>query len=309
MPTLLQQTRFALNELGIRPRKHLGQHFLIDPAVIGQMVHAAHVGRETAVLEIGPGLGVVSEVLLDISGRLYLVEVDRMLAKRLERRFARFSGVQILTADFLRLDLVSNFSDARICVVASLPYQVATPILFRLLDHRQQFPEATVMIQKEVAERVAAGPGTKAYGVLSVLIQLYATVETICTASPQSFFPAPKVESQVIRLVFETQPRVAVQDEKLFRRLVKGAFGQRRKTLRNALRAAGFLGLEDIASQLKIDLQRRGETLSIEEFAALANAVTGNGVRTPQAPDGNGTLQEKDLYRVPKKTFSEGPAY
>lgn len=284
MPTLLQQTRFALSELGIRPHKHLGQHFLIDAEVIEQMVQAAQLRPAAAVLEIGPGLGVVSDVLGDIGVRLYLVELDRILAQRLAERFARFDNVQVLTADFLKLDLAHAFSDAQICVVASLPYQAATPILFRLLDHRHQFPEATVMIQKEVAERVGAEPGTKAYGVLSVLIQLYATVETICTVGPQSFFPAPKVHSQVIRLVFQTTPRVALQDEHIFQRLVKAAFAQRRKTLRNALRTGGFPPLEDVAERLGIQLQRRGETLSLEEFAALANAIAEDRCGVPNTP-------------------------
>jgi 16S rRNA (adenine1518-N6/adenine1519-N6)-dimethyltransferase len=190
--------------------------------------------------------------------------------------------------------------------VASLPYQVATPILFRLLEHRQQFLEATVMLQKEVAERVCAVPGTKAYGVLSVLIQLYAEVETVCLVGAQSFFPAPKVESQVIRLVFHAQPRVTVHDEKMFQRLLKGAFGQRRKTLRNALRTAGFSDLEDIAAQHNIDLQRRGETLQHEEFAALANALTKSGFHAPHELDGNGTPQEIGPDRAPKKVASEG---
>ena len=327
MPTLLQQTRFALGELGIRPHKHLGQHFLIDADVVYQMVQAARLGPETAVLEIGPGLGVVSDVLVDACARLYLVELDSILADRLEQRFTKRDTVQVVTADFLRLDLsifatfttfatlaplsspAISAAPSPIHVVASLPYQVATPILFRLLEHRAQFPEATVMLQKEVAERICAAPGTKAYGVLSVLIQLYAEVETICLVGAQSFFPAPKVESQVIRLVFHPQPRVAVHDEKMFRRLVKGAFAQRRKTLRNALRTAGFSDLEDIAARLEIDLQRRGETLQLEEFAALANAVTASGLHSDKELNRSGTLQETDPDRPPKKAGSEGPVY
>ncbi len=310
MPTLLQQTRFALGELGIRPHKHLGQHFLIAADVVHQMVQAARLGPETLVLEIGPGLGVVSDVLVDACAQLYLVEVDPILAGRLEQRFTGRGTVQVVTADFLRLDLSTLAPlgvPSPIHVVASLPYQVATPILFRLLEHRTQFPEATVMLQKEVAERICAVPGTKAYGVLSVLIQLYAEVETVCVVGAQSFLPAPKVQSQVIRLVFHAEPRVAVHDEKMFRRLVKGAFGQRRKTLRNALRTAGFSDLEDIAAQLKIDLQRRGETLQIGEFAALANAIIAGGLHSNKERNGSGTLQETDPDRGPKKAASEGP--
>ena len=294
MPSLLQQTRFALSELGIRPHRQLGQHFLIDTEVVRHMIQAAELGPDTTVLEIGPGLGVVSEALMDIGVRLYLVEVDRVLAQRLARRFARFDTVRVLTDDFLKLDVARAFSHTPIRVVASLPYQVATPILFRLLEHRTRFPEATVMLQKEVAERVGAGPGTKAYGVLSVLMQLYAEVKTVCTVGPRSFFPAPKVQSQVIKMVFHAQPRVAVQDTHMFTRVVKAAFAQRRKTLRNTLRAAGFSASEDIAAQLDLDLQRRGETLGLEEFAALANAFSGRDRPSRRPPDAAGRRSATD---------------
>ncbi|HKA52042.1 MAG TPA: 16S rRNA (adenine(1518)-N(6)/adenine(1519)-N(6))-dimethyltransferase RsmA [Candidatus Binatia bacterium] len=273
MPTLLQQARFALGELGIRPHKQLGQHFLIDPAVIARMIAAARIGPADTVLEIGPGLGALSESLTEASARLYLVELDTLLADRLRQRFAGDERVHVITADFLSLDLPATFPEPEIHVVASLPYNVATPILFRLLEHRRQFPEATVMIQKEVAERLSAAPGTKAYGVPSVLTQLHATVTTVGTVRPGSFFPAPKVESQIVRLVFQQAPRVAMQDERVFQRVVKAAFAQRRKTLRNALRAVGYNDLDAVSAQTGIDLQRRGETLNLEEFAALANRL------------------------------------
>jgi len=275
--TLLQQARFALGELGIRPHKQLGQHFLIDPTVIDRMIAAARIGPETTILEIGPGLGALSETLAELTARLYLVEVDTVLADRLRERFARNDRVRVISADFLALDLSATFPESVIHVVASLPYNVATPILFRLLDHRHRFPEATVMIQKEVAERLSASPGTKTYGLPSVLTQLYATVTTVCTVGPPSFFPAPKVESQVVRLVFQEAPRVVVRNEKVFRRVVKAAFAQRRKTLRNALRAAGYGDLDAIGARTGIDLQRRGETLALDEFAALTNAFAEHG--------------------------------
>lgn len=274
MPTLLQQARFALGELGIRPHKQFGQHFLIDATVIARMIEAARIRAEDPVLEIGPGLGALSDALVELTTQLYLVEVDKMLAERLRTRFTGTDRVQVITADFLHLDLPAVFAEPVVHVVASLPYNVATPILFRLLEHRDKFPDATVMLQKEVAERLSAAPGTKAYGVLSVLIQLYATVTTVCTVESRSFFPAPKVQSQVVRLVFQELPRVSVHDTGVFRRVVKAAFGQRRKTLRNALRTAGYSDLEVVGSRAGIDMQRRGETLSLEEFAMLANILT-----------------------------------
>ena len=273
MTTLLQQTRFALSELGVRPHKQFGQHFLIDQTVVDRMLVAAQIHPTDTIVEIGPGLGVLSDQLAERAGRLYLIEVDILLAERLRSRFAGKPHVQVLPADFLTLDLASAFSEPTIHVVASLPYNVATPILFRLLEQRRQFPEVTVMIQKEVAERLTANPGTKAYGVPSVLTQLYATVSTVYTVGPRSFFPAPKVESQVVRLVFQAEPRVAVWDAKRFQRVVKAAFAQRRKILRNALKAAGYQDLDTIEKRSGIDLQRRGETLSLNEFAILANEI------------------------------------
>jgi len=271
MPTLLQQARFALGELGVRPHKQFGQHFLIDPTVIERMIAAARIDPQDTILEIGPGLGALSERLAELAARLYLVEVDTVLAERLRERFAGNDRVQVITADFLSLDLAVTFPESVVHVVASLPYNVATPILFRLLEYRQKFPEATVMLQKEVAERLSAAPGTKAYGVPSVLTQLYAAVKTVCTVGPRSFFPAPKVESQVVRLAFQNTPRVAIRNEKVFHHIVKAAFAQRRKTLRNTLRAAGYHDLDGAGERAGIDLQRRGETLSLEEFATLAN--------------------------------------
>lgn len=273
MATLLQQTRFALAELGVRPHKQFGQHFLIDPTVIARMITAARISPNATIVEIGPGLGVLADQLAELAARLYLVEVDRVLADRLRARFARNERVHVIAADFLSLNLPVTFPEPTIRVVASLPYNVATPILFRLLEHRRHFPEATVMIQKEVAERLTAAPGTKAYGVPSVLTQLHATVEMICTVGPRSFFPAPKVESQVIRLVFHKEPRVVVHDESVFRRVVKAAFAQRRKTLRNALKVAAYQHLDIVEGRSGIDFQRRGETLSVEEFATLANVL------------------------------------
>ena len=277
MPTLLQQTRFALGELGVRPHKQFGQHFLINQTVVDRMLAAAQIHPTDTIVEIGPGLGVLSDQLAERAGKLYLVEVDITLAEQLQSRFADKPHVQVLPTDFLTLDLASAFSESPIHVVASLPYNVATPILFRLLEHRRQFPEVTVMIQKEVAERLTANPGTKAYGVPSVLTQFYATVTTVCTVGPRSFFPVPKVESQVVRLLFQAEPRVVVRDAKGFQRVVKAAFAQRRKTLRNALKAAGYQDLDTIEKCSGIDLQRRGETLNLGEFAALADVVGEQG--------------------------------
>jgi 16S rRNA (adenine1518-N6/adenine1519-N6)-dimethyltransferase len=269
----------VLRELETHPHKKFGQNFLTDPIVVSRMVQAAGIHPTDTVLEIGPGLGVLSDLLAGAAGRLYLVEVDTVLACRLRTRFAQQETVHIVTADFLELDIASTFSETPIRVVASLPYNVATPILFRLLEHRRQFPTATVMLQREVAERLSAKADTKEYGALSVMIQLYALVTKVATVQPGSFFPAPKVQSQIVNLVFQDAPRVAVREVPVFRRVVKAAFGQRRKTLRNALKVTGYADLERLSARSGIDFQRRGETLSLEEFATLAN-IMGEGSAT-----------------------------
>lgn len=262
-----------MRELETHPHKKFGQNFLTDPTVVSRMVQAATIHPTDTVLEIGPGLGVLSDLLAEVVARLYLVEVDPVLADRLRARFAQRESVHIVTADFLELDIAATFAESPIRVIASLPYNVATPILFRLLEHRRQFPTATVMLQREVAERLSAKADTKEYGALSVMIRLYATVTKVATVQPGSFFPSPKVQSQIVNLVFQDTPRVDVREVAVFRRVVKAAFGQRRKTLRNALKVIGYGDLEGLSVRSGIDFQRRGETLSLEEFARLANMM------------------------------------
>jgi 16S rRNA (adenine1518-N6/adenine1519-N6)-dimethyltransferase len=171
--SLSQQVRIALGELGAHPHKRFGQNFLVDASVVSRMIQAAGINPTDAILEIGPGLGALSEALVGLTRRLYLVEIDTALAERLRQRFAQCANVYVVTADFLSLDLDFTFPESPTHVVASLPYNVATPILFRLLEYRRRFPEATVMLQKEVAERLSAKPGTKEYGALTVLMQLW----------------------------------------------------------------------------------------------------------------------------------------
>ncbi len=235
------------------------------------MVEVARIGSQDVVLEIGPGLGALSDVLVRHARRLVLVEKDREFAARLSDRFVAIPGVSIVASDFLRTELSHIIEDPPIKVVASLPYNVATPIIFRLLGSKGAISEATLMLQREVAQRIAASPGTKAYGALSVFVQLYATVETICEVGPQSFYPAPKVRSQVIQMIVQELPKIEILDAALFRRIVKAAFGRRRKTLKNALKVFGGEDLGIVEKNSGLDLQRRGETLSVEEFAHLAN--------------------------------------
>ncbi len=258
----------------LRPRKKWGQHFLVDRRVVRRIVAAAEVKPDEIVLEIGPGRGALTRALAHCAAKLYLVEIDPELARGLSKEFAGREHVVIIAGDFLTLNLSTSFPEERIKVVANLPYNMATPILFRLIEERQHFPDAIVMLQKEVAERLSAVPGSKAYGALSVFVQLYARVESGFAVAPGSFSPPPRVESRVIFLALQKDQRVPLEDEEVFRRVVKAAFGQRRKTLRNALKGL----LSDLARdpflETGIDPLRRGETLDLEEFSALANSIT-----------------------------------
>jgi 16S rRNA (adenine1518-N6/adenine1519-N6)-dimethyltransferase len=257
-----------------KPRKKWGQHFLVDRRVVQCLITAAEIKPNEIVLEIGPGLGALTRELARCAAKLYLVEIDPELVRRLHEEFAGKEHVIVIAGDFLLLNLSAAFPEEKIKVVANLPYNVATPILFRLIAERQRFPQVMVTLQKEVAERLSAAPGSKAYGALSVLVQLYARVEKKFVVAPGSFSPPPQVESQVVFLTLQEAQRVPLADEEVFRRVVRAAFGQRRKTLRNALKGLLSNVAQDPFLQTGIDPSRRGETLSLEEFAALANSVT-----------------------------------
>jgi 16S rRNA (adenine1518-N6/adenine1519-N6)-dimethyltransferase len=261
---------------------------LVDEDVARRIVAAADIGPREAVLEIGPGRGALTRELARRAATLYLVEVDPGLALALREEFGRVGHVIVVHADFLSLDLRAVLPPRDVNVVANLPYSVAIPILFRLLEERARFSRMTVMVQAEVAERLAARPGTGAYGALSVMVQLYARVRRAFVVAPESFSPRPKVSSEVVSLLPEERPRVPLVDEEAFRHVVRAAFGQRRKTLRNALKGL-FAGMvPDPFSQTGIDGSRRAETLSLGEFAALADSVAAHlrGRRPLRPPTG-----------------------
>jgi 16S rRNA (adenine1518-N6/adenine1519-N6)-dimethyltransferase len=273
-----RDARDALAAAQLRPRKRFGQHFLCDPGVVRRIVDAAAPDATTSVLEIGPGLGALTDALADRAGRLYLVEIDRGLAERLADRYAGRPHVRVIVGDVLALPL-GDLVEGETTVVANLPYNITTPILFRLLELRSRFPRAVVMMQREVATRLAARPGGKEWGVLPALVQTYAEVRTLFRVSRQSFLPRPKVESSVVDVRFSAAPRVDVGDVEGYRAVVRAAFGRRRKTLRNALGAlADARGLDAAAlaaafAQAAIDPGTRAERLSTADFARLARAL------------------------------------
>ena len=275
-----REARAALTAAGLRPRRRWGQHFLCDPGVARRMVDTAEIGSESIVLEIGPGLGALTEVLAARVGRLYLVEIDPVLAERLRDRFGTDPHVEVLTGDALAFPLADLIGEPPATVVASLPYNVAIPILFRLLALRARLPRAVLMVQREVAERLVAAPGSPDRGVTSVLVQTFADVRLAFGVSRRSFLPPPRVESAVIDVRWTPMPRVDVGVPEVYQAAVRAAFGKRRKTLRNALTEfAARRGIDRAAvgamlAASGIDPGARAETLDLEAFARLARAFS-----------------------------------
>jgi 16S rRNA (adenine1518-N6/adenine1519-N6)-dimethyltransferase len=271
-----RDAREALAAAGLRPRKRWGQHFLCDPAVARRIVDTAEVGSETVVLEVGPGLGALTDELAARAGRLVLVEIDPGLVARLRVRWGDDPRVRVVAGDVLGLPLAETVGGGPATVVANLPYNVATPILFRLLELRQEFPRAVVMLQQEMALRVAARPRTADYGVASVLVQTFASVRIAFRVSRRSFVPRPDVDSAVVDVRWSAAPRVDVGDVDLFRAVVRAAFGQRRKMLRNALAtvlASRGREADAVFAAAGVGPTARAETLDLDDFARLARAV------------------------------------
>jgi 16S rRNA (adenine1518-N6/adenine1519-N6)-dimethyltransferase len=258
----------------IRAKKSLGQNFLKDPHYLKKIVDTAQVGPDDHVLEIGPGLGHLTRVLAERAGKLIALELDERLIPMLRKEFGARRTVEIVQADALEYPYESLAG--RWKVVANLPYYISTPIIQRLIAHRDKFITLTLMLQKEVADRIASPPGGKEYGYLSVLVQMYAEPRLVFMVPPSAFTPKPDVDSAVVALAIRDRPAVAVVDEKFFFRVIKAAFSQRRKTLRNALKQldAPAEKLAMVPSKTGIDLSRRAETLTVKEFGLLADFLT-----------------------------------
>ena len=280
MSRLAAETRALLQREGLAPRKSLGQHFLVDQGVIARMVDLAQVTDTDAVLEIGPGVGALTDVLAARTARLYIVEYDRGLCVVLRRKFAAHREVKVIEGDALEVDLRGEIPETEVKVVASLPYNVSVPILFRLIEERHVFPDVTVMVQKEVADRLLAKVNTRAYGAPSVLFQLYAEPIGRFRVSSAAFYPRPQVASEVLRVRLSPTPRVPVEEPRLMAAVVRAAFNQRRKMLRNAVQTlTDPIALppsvwDEIFAATGIDPRARGETLDVATFARLSDAVS-----------------------------------
>lgn len=268
-----QVTNHILHRFKLRADKKLGQNFLIDETVVRRIVEAAELTPEDTVLEVGPGIGTLTQGLAESGANVVAVELDKRLLPVLDVTLEGYDNVRIVNGDILQVDIMEQVQKPDFKCCANLPYYITTPIIFAILEKRLPMERLVVMVQKEVAERMAAKPGSKDYGALSVAIQYFTEPEIAFIVPPSSFIPAPSVDSAVIVCKRRSTPPVEVCDENLFFRVVKAAFSLRRKMLSNSLKNMGIKG-EQVNKWLElagVDGKRRAETLSLEDFAALTN--------------------------------------
>jgi len=265
---------YICKRFDIKMSKKLGQNFLIKRGIVDEIVHAAELTVGEPVLEVGPGIGTLTQGLAQSGADVTAIELDRRLLEVLDTTLASYDNVRIIHGDVLKLDVPTIMNHKPFKVVANLPYYITTPIIMSLLESKLPIERLVVMVQKEVALRMVAKPGTKDYGALSVAVQYYTEPDIVLDVPPKSFLPAPAVTSSVIRCVLRDKPPVDVIDEKLFFRVVKAGFAQRRKTFSNTMKTTGLTRdrIEELLAKANIDGQRRGETFTLQEFADVANA-------------------------------------
>ena len=265
---------YICKRFDIKMSKKLGQNFLIKRGIVDEIVHAAELTPGEPVLEVGPGIGTLTQGLAQSGADVTAIELDRRLLEVLDTTLASYDNVRIVHGDVLKLDVPTIMNHKPFKVVANLPYYITTPIIMSLLESKLPIERLVVMVQKEVALRMVAKPGTKNYGALSVAVQYYTKPDIVLDVPPKSFLPAPAVTSSVIRCVLRDKPPVDVIDEKLFFRVVKAGFAQRRKTFSNTMKTTGLSKdrIEELLAKANIDGQRRGETFTLQEFADVANA-------------------------------------
>lgn len=272
-----------LSEYEFRFSKSLGQNFLIDEGALAGILSGADISEDDCVLEIGPGFGTLTQRLCGTAKKVVCVEIDKTVIPILEENLKDFDNFEIINDDVMKIDVKSlaeeKFGTENVKVAANLPYYITTPIIMMLLESKVKFKSITVMVQKEVAKRLCASEGTKDFGAISLAVQYFCSANYLFDVPNTSFMPPPKVTSTVVRLDLLDKPRVSVKKEEMFFKTVKASFAQRRKTLLNALSNAGFSGfskaeISEILKNIGIDEKRRGETLSIDEFARLADALT-----------------------------------
>ena len=275
------ETKKVIEKYNLSIQKKFGQNFLIDDSVLSKTVEAAGVTKEDTVLEIGPGIGTMTQYIADSAGKVIAVEIDRMLIPILEDTLSSYDNVKVINQDILKVDIekiVQEENGGRpIKVVANLPYYITTPILMRLLESELPIESITVMVQKEVADRMAEKPGSKDYGALSLAVQYYTNPTMVQIVPPSCFIPQPGVDSAVIHLACHKEAPVKTVDSKFMFAIIRGAFAQRRKTLSNGITNANLGITRDqvvlCLEKMGLDPSIRGEKLSLEEFATLSNLL------------------------------------
>jgi 16S rRNA (adenine1518-N6/adenine1519-N6)-dimethyltransferase len=282
--TLYEEVRALLREANFHPKKSRGQNFLIHENVIASIIRLLDLDGTDQVFEIGPGLGFLTRRLIERAGKVWAVEIDEALVERLRRsEFAADPKFQLIHGDILELSLAQILPKAKLKLVGNLPYSIATPVLFRIFEWRAHFSTLVVMVQKEVADRIASGPGTKDYGTLSVWCQVHGRIADKVNVSPEAFFPRPKVRSTVLKIELFDEPLVGDRELANLRGLVRAAFGQRRKTLSNTMTSwlkCERTELDRFLLAQSIDPKRRGETLSVAELIQLASAIGRSDLQT-----------------------------
>ena len=282
MNDILKDTKFIMEKYNIRANKSLGQNFLIDDNVVEKIIGGSNVNKDDLVIEIGPGLGTLTKFLLEKANKVISIELDKKMIKILEDRFSLYDNFQLLHADILKVDLSSiirkekeNSNIKQVKIVANLPYYITTPIIMKLLEEELDLNSITVMVQKEVADRLIATPGEKDAGAITYSVYYYATSESILEVPKNSFIPEPEVTSKVIKLILRKTPLVSVKNKEVMFRIIKSSFMQRRKTLLNALtNTKVFLNKEEgirILNKLNLPYDIRAEKLTLQDFANLTD--------------------------------------
>ncbi|MDD4953339.1 MAG: 16S rRNA (adenine(1518)-N(6)/adenine(1519)-N(6))-dimethyltransferase RsmA [Candidatus Omnitrophica bacterium] len=259
----------------LKPKKSLGQNFLIDKNIRTKIIDSLSLDGKDAVLEIGAGRGEITVLIAEKAGQVYALEIDSSLCPILKDNLKAFLNIEVINKDILKLDLKRYFAGKRIRVVGNIPYYISSPILEHLIEHRAVIQDIFITVQKEFARRVVSPPGGKEYGAFSCFVQYYLEPEIVFDIKKNSFSPVPKVDSSLLKLVVRPHPAVNPKDEKLFFKLIRAAFGQRRKTLRNSLsELIPADRLNDFFKAQKIDPNTRPEKLSLLDFANLSNIVS-----------------------------------
>ena len=278
--SILKETKFIMNKYHITANKNLGQNFLIDDETVAGIVEAASVSKEDLIIEIGPGLGTLTKELLERAGKVICIELDKRMIEILEDRFSMYDNFKVINEDVLKVnlkDLIQKEKIKNTKIVANLPYYITTPIIMKLLEDKLDIETITVMIQKEVADRLVTEPGTGDTGAITYAIHYYTNPKRILEVPNTSFIPSPKVNSTVVKLNILKTPSIEVKNEKQLFDIIKTAFMQKRKTLVNALANSGKYGskeqVEKTLQKLEIDLKIRPEKMSLEQFAKLSNLI------------------------------------